>query len=111
MKNLSNSIVPLLIIIALILMAIIVIGKKRYEGLLTEFQQLTREHKTIQELYEMKGEALTTCTRSLIGEKSGMIALFESVDEDVQSLEMIVHTDTESGEPRKFVLSCGDKVK
>lgn len=58
-------------------------------------------------LLSKKTTALTQCVKDQMGEKSGFIPLYESV-ETAQKMELIIYSeDTESGEPRRFLLDCG----
>lgn len=77
-------------------------------------QELERENASLKKdlkdakyFLKKKSSALNKCVKDLMGEKSGFIPLYESV-ETVDKMEFIIHSpDTESGEPRKFILDCG----
>lgn len=45
--------------------------------------------------------------RALIGEERDLLSLYDSVQEAGQ-IDIVVHGDTESGLPVKFIFNCGD---
>ena len=49
---------------------------------------------------------ITAYQRALIGEERDLVSMYDSVQSAGQ-IDIVVHSDTESGLPVKFVLDCG----
>lgn len=105
-----NKYVPFMLgwVVVMVIIDLSLIYKIR--AIRNQKEELASELAEVKKEYVVKSDALAACTRAVVGVGSGMIPLYESVDEEVKSIEMIIHSDsTESGEPRRFVLSCGDE--
>lgn len=77
-----------------------VAGSQREE--LKECNRRLREAKTevIKQL-----DTITAYRKALIGEERDVLDMYDSIQETDQ-IEIVVHNETESGLPSKFILSC-----
>lgn len=71
-------------------------------------RSLKDENSNLTELLNKKTDEMSACVKAVVGVESDFDPMFHSVEE-ASLMEVTIYSDTESGEPRKFIIRGCEK--